>query len=117
MLELLKNAMVSGLVSALISGVGIYYLHAYMDGKRRESEQAAARRREERREADALEARRRHATGRLLFWMHDAIVKGREHANGDLEKAYEEYNAIEDEQKRFEQKLLAEHRDENRGGA
>lgn len=114
MIELLKSALVSGFVSALISGIGVYYLHAYLDGRRRESEQAAAKRREERRKADALESQRRRAAGRLLFWLHDAVVKGKDHANGDLEKAYQDYNNAEDDQKRFEQMLLAEHHDENR---
>ena len=114
MIELLKSALVSGLVSALISGIGVYYLHAYLDGKRKESEQAAAQRRAERRKADVLEAQRRHAAGRMFFWLHDAIVKGREHANGDLERAYEDYNEAEEKQKCFEQELLAEHHDENR---
>ena len=116
MIETLKTALVSALVSALISGVGIYYLHAYLDGKRRESEQAAAQRRAERRKADVLESQRRRATGRMFFWLYDAVVKGKDHANGDLERAYEDYNRIEEEQKRFEQEMLAEHQDHNRGG-
>ena len=114
MIDLLKSAMVSSLVSALISGVGVYYLRAYLDGKHNEREHAAAQRMAERRKADVLETRRRRATGRMFFWLHDAIVKGKEHANGDLERAYEDYNLIEEEQKRFEQELLAEHHDENR---
>lgn len=114
MIEALKSALISGMVSVLISGIGVYYLHAYLDGKRKESEQAAAQRRAERRKADVLESRRRRATGRMFFWLHDAVVKGKDHANGDLERAYEDYNRIEEEQKRFEQELLAEHHDENR---
>lgn len=116
MIETLKTALISSLVAALISGIGIYYLHAYLDAKRRESEQAAAKRRAERRKADYLESRRRRATGRMFFWLHDAVVKGIDHANGDLERAYEDYNGIEEEQKRFEQELLAEHHDANRVG-
>ena len=50
----------------------------------------------------------------MFFWLHDAIVKGKDHANGDLERAYEDYNEAEEKQKRFEQELLAEHHDENR---
>ena len=41
MIDAVKSALISGVVSALISGIGIYYLHAYLDGRRRESEQAA----------------------------------------------------------------------------
>ena len=59
MIEALKSALISGVVSALISGIGIYYLHAYLDGRRLESEQAAAKRREERRKADADQFDRR----------------------------------------------------------
>ncbi len=116
MIETLKTALVSGLVSAMVSGIGIYYLHAYLDGKRKESEQAAAQRRAERRKADVLESKRWRAAGRMFFWLHDAVVKGKDHANGDLERAYEDYNRIEEEQKLFEQELLAEHQDQNRGG-
>lgn len=116
MVDAFKQAAVSVLVSALISGVGVFYLQRYLDTKRRESEERAAQRRRERRKADLLESKRRRAAGRMFFWLHDAVVKGVEHANGDLEKAMEDYNTAEEEQKAFEQELLAEHRDENRRG-
>ena len=114
MIEAFKQALLSVAVSAVVSGVGIFYLQRYLDAKRKESEERAAQRRRERRKADVLEAQRRRATGRLFFWLHDAVVKGVDHANGDLEKAMADYNAIEEEQKAFEQELLAEHQDENR---
>ena len=116
MIETLKNAAVSVMVSAVISGIGVFYLQRYLDAKRRESEERAAQRRRERRRADLLESKRRRAAGRMFFWLHDAVVKGVEHANGDLEKAMDDYNAAEEEQKAFEQELLAEHQDENRRG-
>ena len=114
MIEAIKQAAISAAVSALISGVGIFYLQRYLDAKRRESEEQAAQRRRERRKADVLESRRRRAAGRMFFWMHYALVKGVEQANGDLEKAFQDYNEVEEEQKAFEQELLAEHQDENR---
>lgn len=114
MIDTIKQAAVSALVSALISGVGIYYLHTYLDTKRKESEEQAAQRRRERRKADVLESKRRRAAGRMFFWLHDAVVKGVEHANGDLAKAMADYNEIEEEQKAFEQELLAEQLEENR---
>lgn len=117
MIEVIKAALVSTLVSALISGVGIFYLQRYLDAKRTESEAQAARRREERRRADMLEARRRRAAGRLFFWLHYAVVRGPEQANGDLEKSFVDYNEVEEEQKAFEQELLAEHQEENRRSA
>ena len=117
MVEVLKQAAVSALVAGLINGVGIFYLQRYLDAKRRESEEKAAQRRRERRKADLLESKRRRAAGRLFFWMHYALVRGADQANGDLEKAFSDYNEAEEEQKAFEQELLAEHQDENRRGA
>lgn len=116
MIETIKTAAVSVLVSGLITGIGIRYLQSYMDGKRKASEARAAKRREERRKAEILEANRRHALGRLSFWFHDAIVNGPAHANGDLEMAFQQFQAAEQAQKDFERELLAEHQDENRGG-
>ena len=117
MIELIKAALISAMVSALVSGVGVFYLQRYLDAKRQESEALATKRRTERRKADVFEVRRRRAVGRLLFWMYDALTKGVDHANGDLKKAFEDYNEVEEEQKSFEQELLAEHQEENRRGA
>lgn len=114
MIDTIKQAAVSAMVSALISGIGIYYLHTYLDTKRKESEEQAAQRRLERRKADVLESKRRRAAGRMFFWLHDAVVKGVDHANGDLAKAMADYCEIEDQQKAFEQELMAEQLDENR---
>jgi hypothetical protein len=116
LIDLIKSALASCLCSAAITGVGVYYLHLYLDSWHKESEARAARRQEERRKADVLESKRRHAAGRMFFWLHDAALNGVGHANGDLEKAWANYTATEDEQKAFEQELLAEHHDENRGG-
>ena len=116
MIEAVKNAAVSVLVSAMISGIGIYYLQRYLDDKHRESEDRARTRRAERQRADVLESKRRRAAGRLFFWLHYAATRGVDAANGDLTKAFEDYNAADNEQRAFEQELLAEHHDENRGG-
>lgn len=115
--EAIKQAAVSAMVSALISGIGVYYLQRYLSDKHRESEQRAAARREARRRADVLESSRRRAAGRLLFWLHFGVTRGAAAANGDLEQAWKDYTAAEDAQKRWEQEQLAEHADENRNGA
>ena len=73
-LETMKQAAVSAAVSALISGIGVYYLQRYLNDKHRESQQQAAERRAARRKADLLEAKRRRAAGRLLFWLHFGVV-------------------------------------------
>ena len=114
--DLIKEAAVSALISGLITAFGIGHLQRYLDVRRKQSEELASKRRQERRRADELEYQRRRAAGRMFFWLHDAAVKGVEHANGDLEKAFTTYNAVEEEQKNFERMLLAEHQDENRRG-
>lgn len=114
MIELIKSAAVSALVAGLITGIGVHYLQSYLDAKRKESEEKAAKRRQARHQADVLEAKRKRAEGRLFFWMYDAIVKGVDHANGDLHKAFSDYNAVDEEQKAFDQEQLAYHLDENR---
>lgn len=109
----LINAVISSSVSFLISGVVLYYLRKYFDKKLSVNEQKAAQRRRERQRLNVLEQRYRRAQGRLLFWMCDAIVKGREHANGDLEKSRVDFTEAEEELKNYEQELLAARADEN----
>ena len=115
MIDAIRDAVISCGVSAVISGIFIYYMHSYLDGKRRENEERMKHRREERLKRDVLEQQRRHTAGRCLFWLHDAAVNGAAHANGDLEHAFRDYVVAEDTQKAYERELLAEHADENRG--
>lgn len=110
MIELLRNTLLSVLVSAVVSGLGVWYLQEFLKRRSELSAGQAKKRREEREKGDIIEAKRRKAAGRMFFWLHDAVVKGPEHANGDLEKAFDDYNAAEEEQKAFERELLAEHR-------
>lgn len=114
--ETVVVAMVSGMVSLLISGIGVFYLQHYLKEKWGERENEAARRQTERRKVSVLEANLQRALGRLLFWMHDALVKGVDHANGDLGQAFAAYNAAEEALKAYEREQLAAHQDENRGG-
>lgn len=44
-----------------------------------------------------------HATGRVLFWLHHAIVKG-EH-NGELEEAFENLQRAEAHKKKWTEKF------------
>lgn len=55
---------------------------------------------------DELEAKKSHCYGRMFFWLHKAIVTGQH--NGDLEKAFEELQEAEEEEKAFERRKLAE---------
>lgn len=48
-----------------------------------------------------------HATGRVLFWLHHAIVKG-EH-NGELEEAFENLQRAEEHKKEMDREVLAKY--------
>lgn len=48
-----------------------------------------------------------HFTGRVLFWLHHAIVKG-EH-NGELEEAFENLQRAEEHKKEMDREVLAKY--------
>lgn len=47
-----------------------------------------------------------HATGRLFFFIHKAIVTGQH--NGDLEAAWNDYQDVEKRKKAYEREIIAE---------
>lgn len=53
-----------------------------------------------------LESDMRHAHSDLMFWLHKAVVSG-EH-NGELKKAFDDFQKVEDAFKDFENQLIAE---------
>ena len=93
-------------VSALISGVLLYYIRAYIDNKLKEDEEHRRKEQQLRLQRSQLEKKRCRAEGRLLFWIHHAITKPPH--NGELEEAMKEFEAVEDELKALDQKILAE---------
>ena len=101
------NALPGALVSFLISGLALHYLKRYFDKKLVSAEAKQQERLKIRKQRSEAEQRRRRAEGRLLFWMHHAIVKPP--ANGELEKAWEDYQEAEDAQKEIERSILAEY--------
>ena len=48
-----------------------------------------------------------HATGRVLFWLHHAIVKGER--NGELEEAFENLQRAEAHNKEMDREVLAKY--------
>lgn len=92
-------------VSGVVNSIVLYYIRHYIDDKLAEGRKEKSEREKRRREMNIAEQERRHAAGRLLFWLHHSIVKG-EH-NGELESAMESYQAAEHKQKVLEQEILA----------
>lgn len=93
--------------TVLIGGIVVHYLQRYIDVKLDNLNAEHKADREIRLQRSKLEQNRRRAAGRLLFWLHRAVVTG-EH-NGQLENAMAAYNKAEDEQKALDQQILAEY--------
>lgn len=106
-------ALISGMVSAVISGIGVFFLQSYLKVKAEESSRVRQKRRMERQKKYVLDDNWQHSVGRVLFWIKDSLDKGREHANGNLDSAYEDFTSAEIEKKSFERQMLAEHNEEN----
>ena len=104
-IESIGNVAVSAIVSALISGVALKYVTRYFDKKLAAEEEQRKKAEKHRHDRAVAEAARRRAAGRLFFWLHHAIVKPP--ANGELDKAMENYNKAEEAQKALEQDILA----------
>lgn len=102
----------SGLISALISGIFIYYLRAWIDNKFNAAKREKDEKEKTRKKQAVAEMQRRHACGRLLFWLFTTVVKVARASNVDtanLTAAMTEYNTAETEQKNIEQQILAEY--------
>ncbi len=101
-----KAAAPGAAMSALVSGVLLYYLRSYIDHKLEEEEEQSRNENQLRTRRSQLEQQRRRALGRLLFWLHRGVTQPP--PNGELEKAMEEFEAVENELKTLDQKILAE---------
>lgn len=101
------TAVPGALVSFLISGLLLHYLKRYIDKKLVSAEAKQQERLKVRKRRSEAEQRRRRAEGRLLFWMHRAIVKPP--GNGELEDAWRDYQEAEEAQKEIERSILAEY--------
>ena len=67
--------------------------------------QGKARREERRKAMSMAEQQRRHAAGRLLFWLHHAVANG--DCSTELQEAMDNYQRAERKQKTLEQEILA----------
>ena len=94
-------------VSLLFSGLLLYYLRKYIDVKLAAEEKRRQEDHKIRRQRSELEQRRRRAAGRVLFWLHHAVTKPP--PNGELEAAWETYQAAEEAQKALDQQILADY--------
>jgi|GEM_PF-2478767 len=93
-------------LNGLFSVVLIHYLQRYLDKKADDEEKKKNDLDEQRKQRAIAEADRRHAAGRLLFWLYKGVTKPP--PNGDLEEAMKNFDAAEARQKALEQAIIAD---------
>lgn len=89
-----------------IVGILFFFIRRYIEKRLTARETEDKKKKEQRLKRIQLEDEMMHSQGRLLFWMYKAIITG--HHNGDLEKAFEAYQAAEKARKDLDREILAE---------
>lgn len=88
-------------------GLVFLYIRRYIDGKLNAREAASKKQKEQQIRRLKIDDEMEHATGRLFFFMHKAIVTNTH--NGDLESAWTEFQAAERKKKELDREIIAEH--------
>lgn len=88
-------------------GIFFFILRYYLEKRLKEREEYEKEQTKQRMERIKINDRLTHCYGRMFFWMYKAIVDNKH--NGDLENAFKELQAAEDEKKELDRKILAEH--------
>lgn len=85
-------------------GILFAYMRRFIDKKLDARDAETEERREQRLRKLKIEDAMEHATGRLFFYLHKAIVTGQH--NGDLEEAWATYKKVEEEKKELDREIL-----------
>ena len=104
---MLETICISVLGSGGVAGIFFALIRHYIERRLKEveaREEARLKYKIEQRKADEEIT---HATGRVLFWLHHAIVKG-EH-NCELEEAFENLQKAEAHKKAMDREILAKY--------
>jgi len=106
MRDFVIQTVISGFIALLINGAALHFIERYFD-KRAAAEETKAQERDEQRKARIMaESERRHAEGRLFFWIYKGVVKPP--PNGELDGAMRDFEEIESKQRAIEQAILAD---------
>lgn len=103
------EALLAAALGAAVGGSGLVglafaYMRRFIDNRLNSRDQADAKLREQRIRRLTLEDELEHTTGRLLFYIHKAIVTGQH--NGDLEAAWTAYQEAEQRMKALDREIL-----------
>ncbi len=104
---MLETFLWSVLGSGGVAGIFFALIRHYIEKRLKEVEAREAARLRYKIEQRKADEEITHATGRVLFWLHHAIVKG-EH-NGELEDAFENLQKAEAHKKEMDREILAKY--------
>lgn len=109
--EEIQILVVSGVVGAVVGGSGIvgllfYFIRKYIEDRLSGKEAEDKRKKEQRIKRAAVDDELQHCQGRLFFWTYKAIVTGQH--NGDLDKAFSEYQIAEQKAKALDREIIVE---------
>ena len=107
--EIFKDVLIGAAAGIFGSGglLGLFFfvIKRYLQKKLDERDQKEREKAQLRLERSRIEKELWHALGRFLFWVNRAIVT--ETHNGELEKAFEDFQAAEEKSKELDMKILA----------
>lgn len=113
-----SEALLAAVLGAVVGGSGLVglafaYMRRFIDKRLDSREKEDAKRREQRTRRLTLEDELEHAMGRLLFYIHKAVVTGQH--NGDLEAAWNDYQEAERKVKALDREILVDNEMGNNG--
>lgn len=100
------QTIISAIIALLINGMALYFIERYFDKRAAAEESLAQKRDEQRKERIMAESERRHAEGRLFFWLYKGVTKPP--PNGELDAAMQDYEDVENKQRTIEQAIIAD---------
>jgi flagellar biosynthesis/type III secretory pathway M-ring protein FliF/YscJ len=92
--------------SGIISSIVLWFLKRYINKKLTIAEAEAAERQKVKQKRMMLDSELHHAQGRVLFWIHHAIIHNGEH-NGELQDSFEHLQEVEDKEKELDREILS----------
>ena len=106
-----KETIIAAIVGAIFGGAGFVglvfaYVRRFIDKRLNARDEEDEKRRKTRLRRLTIEDEMEHATGRLFFFIHKAIVTGQH--NGDLESAWEKYQEVEEKKKDLDRQIRIE---------